>query len=950
MATIIASTYELIEKIGSGGGGNVYLANHLRLGKKVVLKADKRKLDTKPELLRREVDILKNLSHSYIPQVYDFFVENENIYTVMEFIEGESLDKPLKRGETFSQSQVIKWAKQLLEALSYLHNPIHGDPPHGYVHSDIKPANIMRTPHNDICLIDFNIALALGEENVVGRSAGYSSPEHYGLDYSKISDDTMTINESETVTLIDQTETLTLSSNNSKSIVTKIVPDARSDIYSVGATLYHLLCGKRPAKDAKDVIPLSANEFNPQIVGIITKAMNPNPDMRYQTADEMLNDFCRLHENDPRVIKLKRNNKIVVSLLAVSLTMGLATSFVGLKRMQTVEKWLKLSKYSESSLNDGNSMLAIDQALEALPNHKNIFVPNYIPEAQKALTDALGVYDLSDGYKKYKTIELPSNPLYLSISPNGSTAACVYSGNVVVFDTLSIDIISTMSSDESALSEVKYINNDIIVYSGDKGITVYDISKKEIKWTGNQCTGISVSQDGKIIASVYKNDDCAYIYDAETGKEIHKVNFDGKYQKVAVNDSFINPNDNLFTLNHDGTLLGVSFADGSLEIFDLNNSNNNIEIYDESSGYNHFEGGFYNEFLAFSATNSSKSTFAVIDTVKKEQAGGFESETYYSVKTDNNGIYVQTKNILVKIHPITGEQTPLITTSNSLDTFATDGKQTITTSNNSIMFFDENSNLITEYEDDLGYDFAQLANGIAIVGSQNSPTIKIMKYENHSENNVFNYDSSYDHDEARISADKKSIMIFSYKRFRIYDINGELIKEVEIPNAKEVYDQQFIRNGNDSQLEVTYNDGTKFTYNARDGNLISEEKIDKPDPSLYEEFYTKSYRIESPLHGAPSVYDKDSNKLICELKEDAYLTYVTQLDGYILTQYITTNDKYYGVLLNEDCEVLAYLPYLTDVYDNELYFDYPTGSMRKSQIYSLDELIRIAQEGIKGGK
>ena len=352
MSTIIASMYELIEKIGSGGGGNVYLANHLRLGKKVVLKADKREIATCPELLRREVDFLKNLSHPYIPLVYDFFVENETIYTVMDFIEGESLDKPLKRGETFSQPQVIKWAKQLLKALCYLHSPIHGEPPHGYVHSDIKPANIMRTPHNDICLIDFNIALALGEENVVGRSAGYSSPEHYGLDYSSLSDDTINIDNDQTVTLLDETTTITLSNRNSSISMKKIIPDVRSDIYSVGATLYHLLSGQRPEKNAKKVIPLSEKKFNHQIVKIITKAMNPNPDLRYQTADEMLNDFCKLHENDSRTIQLKRNNKIAIVFIVISLVIGLSTTFIGLKRMQIIESWFKFSQYAETSLSD----------------------------------------------------------------------------------------------------------------------------------------------------------------------------------------------------------------------------------------------------------------------------------------------------------------------------------------------------------------------------------------------------------------------------------------------------------------------------------------------------------------------------------------------------------------------------------------------------------------------
>ena len=87
MAKVIGSTYKIIRQIGSGGGGNVYLAEHTRLGKLVVLKADKRRITTRPELLRREVDILKNLRHSYIPQVYDYFAENDITYSVMDFIE-----------------------------------------------------------------------------------------------------------------------------------------------------------------------------------------------------------------------------------------------------------------------------------------------------------------------------------------------------------------------------------------------------------------------------------------------------------------------------------------------------------------------------------------------------------------------------------------------------------------------------------------------------------------------------------------------------------------------------------------------------------------------------------------------------------------------------------------------------------------------------------------------
>ena len=103
MSQIIAGIYEIQRQIGSGGGGIVYLGRHLRLEKQVVLKADRRTLDTRPEVLRREVDMLKGLSHRYIPQVYDFVQEDGVVYTVMDFIEGESFDKLLGRGLLPSQ-------------------------------------------------------------------------------------------------------------------------------------------------------------------------------------------------------------------------------------------------------------------------------------------------------------------------------------------------------------------------------------------------------------------------------------------------------------------------------------------------------------------------------------------------------------------------------------------------------------------------------------------------------------------------------------------------------------------------------------------------------------------------------------------------------------------------------------------------------------------------------
>lgn len=899
MSEIIASTYEIIGRIGSGGGGIVYLANHMRLGKKVVLKADKRKLATRPEILRREVDALKNLSHTYIPQVYDFFVEDDTVYTVMDYIEGESLDKPLIRGKRIPQPQVIAWACQLLEALAYLHSPTHGTPPKGIVHGDIKPANIMVTHHGDVCLIDYNIALALGEESIVGRSEGYSSPEHYGLDFS--SKTPITDDATEVMTQHDKAEKV-ISSGCDSSGNRVVIPDARSDIYSLGATLYHLLSGIKPAKDATMVTPLSRTEFSPLVVDVISKAMNPNPDMRYQTAEEMLYALTHLRQKDSRAVRQKRSSVIISSILAVTFFVGLFTSFVGLKRMEMTQKSMTLAEYSQNALAQGDTVQAVRYALEALPLGKSIFVPPHTASAKKALTDALGIYNLDDGFKNHCVLELPSETFKTAISPDGKTGAAVYSFAVAVFDTESGKIIETLPTMKSALSDVIFADNNTIIYAGEEGVCAYDIGQRKKLWSGKKATSIALSADGKTVATVYRDEKFATVYTVE-GKEKATVSFGDKKQLIVNDDTFADPNDNLFAISGDGKYLAVSFDNGGLFIYDTTTSEEYIEIYDQSE-YIHFEGGFFGQYFAFSSTMNGSSVFAVIDVNELSQTGGFELDDRIGVVANESGIYISNKSTVVKIHPITGEQEEVAYADSDVTAFSTDTVNTIVaTHKNDYILYDKSANLTEQYNcGQTKCNFVNVAGDYGLVAGMDTPKVRILKRKTFGDSDFFNYDSDYVHDEARLSGDETTVMLFNYKGFRLFNADGSLIREVEIPDARKVYDQQYSKKS--GNLVVIYKDALRI-YSGVNGEIIFEENDLKS--VFYAPYGVSILDKENNL----KLIDKDSgNELFRGKTESDYAAYCGMIvddklicDGQLIGATQKDNGYLFAIKNGEICSV-----------------------------------------------
>lgn len=985
MPQIIASTYELIERLASGGGGVVYLARHLRLGKDVVLKADKRTLAAGAETLRREVDALKNLSHTYIPQVYDFFVEQGTVYTVMDHIPGESLDRPLKRGERFPQPQVIRWACQLLEALVYLHSR----PPHGILHSDIKPANIMVTPEGEIRLIDFNIALALGEKGAVrvGFSRGYASPEHYGVDYSGVSEtqegqedpatQVTTAAESPETRLPGETQSQHShghsGSAGSSSTGGKrtVLLDVRSDIYSLGATLYHVLTGVRPAQEAKEVLPITDPAVSPAVREIIRKAMDPDPDRRYQTAAEMLDAFTHLHENDPRTKARKRRVRAFAAVCAALFLAGGALTFTGLKQLeqlqaqaalqaQEAEEAERAAKEAEQAAKEAEQ--AAKLALEAIARSEAAFARGDLPtaraaalealeqktpydaQAQYALTQALGVYDLSDGYQSHRTLTLPGAPLKAALSPSGERAAILTSGEIRVFDLETGEELACLAAHPSALSDLVFLEEQVLLYAAPDGLTAYDLEREQVHWTGDPAVTIALSGDRKIAAAVDLGDHVARIYDTADGTVRSVVSFDGETRAAAENTIFADPQDDIFVLNQDGSRLAVSFADGGLELFDLARGGSGAAAYEQSE-FTRFEGGFHGDYFAFAATGPERSVFAVLDVRTMEQTGGFSSTMPFHTQTDESGVYLSLENILVRLDPVTGEQTELAYGEREFLGFRKSGDAVLTVlDGGGFAFYGPGAALLQTFESEV-CGLTVLSDGYGLVGSLNSPEVRILKRADHGAAPLLTYDPAYLHSEARLSADGKTFMLFRYDSFRIYTAEGMLVTQVELPDGEQVHDQQFRRDGQDSWLDVIYRSGLIRAYNAADGSLRSETQGPVPDETLYEEFETDQWRITSPLHGTPEVYDKATGQPVAQLEQDAYLTYVTQVGDYVITEYLTGDGQRCGLLLDDQCRTLAKLPRLSDVLpDGRLIFDDGNGALRESEIWTLDALKTMAEE------
>ncbi len=307
--TVLDGKYEILKEIGRGGMSIVYLAMDNRLNKQWAIKEIKndgsKSIQTLLKGLEREANILRDVDHPVLPRIVDIINSHGTIYVVMDFIEGTNLADVLKEEGAQPQEDVIEWGKELASALDYLHSM---DPP--IIYRDMKPANVMLRPEGDVKLIDFGTAKEYTVESNADTTAlgtrGYAAPEQFG-------------------------------DAQGRGIYKT---DARTDIYNLGATMYHMVTGMNPCEPPYEIKPI--RQWNPALSAgleqIIQKCTQPNPEDRYQSCSELLYALDHYTELDDSYKKAsKKKIYLFGAAVAVSI-LGMILAIIGNTGLQRAKK------------------------------------------------------------------------------------------------------------------------------------------------------------------------------------------------------------------------------------------------------------------------------------------------------------------------------------------------------------------------------------------------------------------------------------------------------------------------------------------------------------------------------------------------------------------------------------------------------------------------------------
>lgn len=333
IGAIVDGKYKILNKIGQGSMGIVYLAMNERANKQWAIKEVRKDGKQDYEVVRQgliaETDILKKLDHPNLPSIIDVIDCDDTFLIVMDYIEGRTLKKELEERGAQPQEDVIEWAKQLCDVLGYLHSR---KPP--IIYRDMKPSNVMLRPDGRVILIDFGTAREFKSNQIEDTTClgtiGYAAPEQYG----------------------GQGQT-----------------DGRTDIFCLGVTLYHLLTGHNPSQPPYETQPIRT--WNPALSSgleeIILKCTKKDPNERYQSCAELMYALEHYGELDIEY-KTKQNRKWKAFLASGILTVLSAAGTLGF--MGAENRTMK-SSY-ESYMRDAVSAGSIQEKIEDYNNAINL--------------------------------------------------------------------------------------------------------------------------------------------------------------------------------------------------------------------------------------------------------------------------------------------------------------------------------------------------------------------------------------------------------------------------------------------------------------------------------------------------------------------------------------------------------------------------------------------------
>lgn len=287
IGSLLDGKYKILNKIGQGGMSVVYLAMNEKANKQWAIKEMRKEKNKNYEIMKQslitETNLLKELKHPYLPSIADIIESDNTIIIVMDYVEGRPLSDILTEEGTIEEDKVADYAIQLCDVLDYLHSQ---KPP--IIYRDLKPANIMLRPDGKITLIDFGTARKYNYDSVSDTTClgtiGYAAPEQFAG------------------------ETLRQT-------------DARTDIYNLGATMYHLLTGVNPSEPPYELYPIRRwdESLSNGLEKIILRATRKDPDKRFNDCKEMSYALQHFRDLDDSYIATQKKK---IFLFAASLILS----------------------------------------------------------------------------------------------------------------------------------------------------------------------------------------------------------------------------------------------------------------------------------------------------------------------------------------------------------------------------------------------------------------------------------------------------------------------------------------------------------------------------------------------------------------------------------------------------------------------------------------------------